>query len=120
MVITLTTQIDGHAQPVAIEAQEGQDPDEPPIHLPSPPLENHNNNKEKEKPPVSVLHDDDDTATNSVVDIRSKDGNTSFSSSSMWDGSPDTAHMSDGDGVASHLGVNPQYKDSLSPVENIY
>lgn len=118
MVITLTTQIDGHAQPVAIEAQDGQDPDEPPIRLPSPPLEPPNHTPEKEKPPVSVLQDDqdDDTATNSVVviDIRgSKDGSLTFPSAT-WDGNPDTAHVSRGDGVAAHLGVNPQYVSSSS------
>ncbi|KAH9221739.1 hypothetical protein DL95DRAFT_355067, partial [Leptodontidium sp. 2 PMI_412] len=64
------------------------------------------------KPPVSVLQDDhdDDTATNSVVviDIRgSKDGSLTFPSTT-WDGNPDTAHVFGGDGVAAHLGVNPQ------------
>ena len=106
MVITLSSHIDGHshAQPVAIEAQEGQDPDEPPIHLPSPTLEKQ---PQREKPlPVSVLQDDD-TAANSVIDIASKDG--SLTTLSAWDGNPDTAHVSDGTVVAAHLGVNPQY-----------
>lgn len=102
MVIIHTTQTDGHAQPVAIEGQDGQDPDEPPIQLPSPPLEKQPN---KDKPPVSVLQDDD-TAANSVVEIRSEDG--SLTSLATWDGNPDTAHVSDGSGVAAHLGVNPQ------------
>ncbi|KAG4411263.1 hypothetical protein IFR04_015610 [Cadophora malorum] len=106
MVITLSSHIDGHshAQPVAIEAQEGQDPDEPPIHLPSPTLEKQ---PQREKPlPISVLQDDD-TAANSVIDIGSKDG--SLTTLSAWDGNPDTAHVSDGTVVAAHLGVNPQH-----------
>jgi len=106
MVITLSSHIDGHshAQPVAIEAQEGQDPDEPPIHLPSPTLEKQ---PQREKPlPVSVLQDDD-TAANSVIDIGSKDG--SLTTLSAWDGNPDTAHVSDGTVVAAHLGVNSQH-----------
>lgn len=101
MVITLTTHVDGHAQPVAIEGQEGQDPDEPPIRLPSPTIEKHN----KDQPAVSVLQDDI-TATNSVVDIGSKDG--SLTSTSSWDGNPDTAHVFEGQSVATHLGVNPE------------
>ncbi|KAH7393631.1 putative calcium-transporting ATPase 3 [Cadophora sp. MPI-SDFR-AT-0126] len=106
MVITLTAPIDGHshAQPVAIEAQEGQDPDEPPIRLPSPTLEKQ---PQREKPlPVSVLQDDD-TAANSVIDIGSKDG--SLTTLEAWDGNPDIAHVSDGNAVAAHLGVDPQH-----------
>jgi len=102
MVITLTSQVDGNAQPVAIEGQEGQDPDEPPIRLPSPTLENHN----RHHSPVSSLQEGD-TATNSVIYLEGKDG--SLTASLSWDGSSDTAHVSSGKSVATHLGVDPQY-----------
>ncbi|PBP16115.1 calcium-transporting ATPase 3 [Diplocarpon rosae] len=105
MVITLTTHVDGHAQhgqPVAAE-QDTQDPDEPPIRRPSPSIAK----QSKDQPPVSVQQEGS-TATNSLLDLESKDGSHT-STPSSWDGDPDTAHVLDGQDVAAHLGVNPQH-----------
>lgn len=103
MVITLATHVDGHTQPITIEGQEDQDPDEPPIPRPSPNLER----IDKQQPPIDrqQLHDDS-TATSSFVNVASKDG--SRASTVSWDGDPDTAQAYSSEVIAAHLEVVPQ------------
>ena len=101
MVITLATHVDGHTQPITIEGQEDQDPDEPPIPRSSPNLEGSYQQQRR----IVKLHDDT-TATSSSVNVASKDG--SRASTVSWDGDPDTAQAYSSEVIAAHLEVVPQ------------
>jgi hypothetical protein len=97
MVITHVSQIDGHAQPLVIEGQDSQDPDEPPIPRPPPVLEKLG--KESERTTIRPGFD-------SIIG-ESKDG--SITSAWSWDGNADTAHSVDSKGVTTFLEVDPMY-----------
>lgn len=85
-MINISSPIDG--QTVAIEGQEGQDSDEPPI--PRPPSQN----SSKQNGGESIV---------SALPTLGSFGSTS----TVWDGNPNTAHAVDAVDVAAYLEVNP-------------
>lgn len=96
MVITSTSQVDGHAhqQPAVIEGQETHDPDEPPL----PGL------RDEEKSTIELQSVGTTLNSNSVTDIH----DVSTNSGHIWDGSPGTAQAFDGKIVAAVLDTNPE------------
>jgi hypothetical protein len=99
-MVNTATQIDG--QTIAIEGQETQEADEPPIGgLKSPNLEQFSIEPKKD----GLVHELP-TAGSSVVDIRSSDGTLTNGS---WDGGAESAHVIDATDVAAHLEVDPRY-----------
>jgi len=127
MVNTVPT-IDGQTI-IAIEGQETQEADEPPIcGLKSPekqqnietstsstsnPTEPHSERKGSFLSPNDIKRDglsrDPPTAGSSFVDGKSSDGNTLNNSIGTWDGSPGLAHLVDAPDVAAHLEVDPRH-----------
>lgn len=124
MVNTAPT-IDGQTI-IAIEGQETQEADEPPIcGLKSPDnnqITTTNTASTTETQPErngSFLSPNDihkrdgltrdlPTAGSSFVDGKSSDGNTLNNSIGTWDGSPGLAHLVDAPDVAAHLEVDPK------------
>ncbi|CZR65470.1 related to potassium/sodium P-type ATPase [Phialocephala subalpina] len=100
MVITSTSHVDGqaHQQPVVIEGQETQDPDEPPLSGLSASDIIH------DKPDGVIELQDVSTSSNSISNSDSHD--ISKQPSSTWDRDPGTAHAFDGKNVAIILGVD--------------
>lgn len=129
-MVNTVPHIDGQTI-IAIEGQETQEADEPPIcGLKSP--ENHQINIERSTttsttspPPTerngsflspndnSIKRDglarDTPTAGSSFVDGKSSDGNTLNNSIGSWDGSPGLAHLIDAPDVAAQLEVDPKH-----------
>lgn len=126
-MVNTAPKIDGQTI-IAIEGQETQEADEPPIcGLKSP--DNQQNNTEKStttstsnptvrngsflSPNDNIKRDglarDPPTAGSSFVDGKSSDGNTLNNSIGTWDGSPGLAHLVDAPDVAAHLEVDPRH-----------
>lgn len=112
-MVNTATKIDG--QTIAIEGQETQEADEPPIGgLKRPNLEDRDINHQKQHSPFFDSRKDGlaselPTAGSSILDTKSSDGGTLNNTLGSWDGDPGAAHLIDAADVAAQLAVDPKY-----------
>ena len=107
-MVNTATQIDG--QTIAIEGQETQEADEPPIGALKRPNLEEKQSQDKDLDHINSKKDglinELPTAGSSFIDIRSSDGTLINGS---WDGNAEYAHAVDATDIASYLEVNPRY-----------
>jgi hypothetical protein len=119
-MVNTATQIDG--QTIAIESQETQEADEPPIGgLKRPNLENQKQQDHQDQDQEKSEGRQDSfnstkkdglikelpTAGSSFLDVRSSNDGTLTNGS--WDGNAESAHIIDATDIASYLAVDPRY-----------